>query len=182
MSKRMLVESLKEKVLETIERTDHLVGLVPAGRLQWFPQVPGGQNETLDLGHLLGHLLSCMAGFCAAFHASFPEKISGLAELRILPVDHFCTPGEARERLASYSAGILQGFDYCSDEDLERKVPTVFVPKGETLLTILLGNLEHLVNHKYQLFFYLKLLGVKVGTHDLYKLRGAGKQDDFLRS
>ncbi|HEV3038281.1 MAG TPA: hypothetical protein VHA33_10940 [Candidatus Angelobacter sp.] len=40
-------------------------------------------------------------------------------------------------------------------------------------MTILLGNLEHLMNHKYQLFFYLKLLGIPAGTQDLYKLRGA---------
>jgi hypothetical protein len=52
-------------------------------------------------------------------------------------------------------------------------VPTVFVPGGEALMTILLGNLEHLINHKYQLFFYLKMLGVPVGTGDLYRLRGA---------
>jgi hypothetical protein len=34
----------------------------------------------------------------------------------------------------------------------------------------LLANLEHFINHKYQLFFYLKLLGVSVDTRDLYKL------------
>jgi hypothetical protein len=39
-------------------------------------------------------------------------------------------------------------------------------------MTLLLGNLEHLVNHKYQLFFYLKMLGVPLGTPDLYRLRG----------
>jgi hypothetical protein len=32
----------------------------------------------------------------------------------------------------------------------------VFVPQGEPLLTLLLGNLEHFINHKYQLFSYLK--------------------------
>jgi hypothetical protein len=52
-------------------------------------------------------------------------------------------------------------------------LPTVFVPQEELLMTILLGNLEHLMNHKYQLFFYLKLLGIPVATQDLYKLRGA---------
>jgi hypothetical protein len=51
-------------------------------------------------------------------------------------------------------------------------VPTLFVPEGEALFTILLGNLEHLINHKYQLFVYLKMLGVRVTTPDLYRLRG----------
>jgi hypothetical protein len=40
-------------------------------------------------------------------------------------------------------------------------------------MTVMLGNLEHYINHKHQLFFYLKLLGVKVGTPDLYHFRGA---------
>jgi hypothetical protein len=52
----------------------------------------------------------------------------------------------------------------------------VFVPEGEPLLTILLGNLEHLVNHKYQLFFHLKLAGVPVTSRDIYKWRGAPDQ------
>jgi len=34
-----------------------------------------------------------------------------------------------------------------------------------------LANLEHLMNHKYQLFIYLKLLGVVVRTGDLYRTR-----------
>jgi hypothetical protein len=38
--------------------------------------------------------------------------------------------------------------------------------------TLLLGNLEHLINHKHQLFLYLKLMGVPVGTPDLYQFRG----------
>ena len=48
---------------------------------------------------------------------------------------------------------------------------TVFTT--ESVLTLLLGNLEHLVNHKYQLFVYLKLLGVPVATGDIYCWRGS---------
>ena len=45
-------------------------------------------------------------------------------------------------------------------------------PEGEALLTLLLGNLEHFINHQYQLFAYLKMLGVPLGTRDLYVWRG----------
>jgi hypothetical protein len=31
------------------------------------------------------------------------------------------------------------------------------------------------MNHKSQLFFYLKMLGVPVATADLYRLRGEGQ-------
>ena len=39
-------------------------------------------------------------------------------------------------------------------------------------MTLLLGNLEHLINHKHQLFTYLKQMGVEVTTRDLYRFRG----------
>ena len=50
-------------------------------------------------------------------------------------------------------------------------MPTVFVAQGESILTLLLGNLEHLINHKHQLFTYLKQMGVPVATPDLYRFR-----------
>jgi hypothetical protein len=63
---------------------------------------------------------------------------------------------------------IIAGFEVIDDADLARRIPTLFVPEGELFLTILLGNLEHLINHKHQLFMHLKLMGVAVETKDLY--------------
>ena len=86
-------------------------------------------------------------------------------------MNHFCEPAEALERIRVYRKEIERGFRVCTDQDLKRKLPTVFRPDGEPLLAILLANLEHLLNHKYQLFFYLRLLGMPVGTKDLYHLQ-----------
>jgi DinB superfamily len=172
MQERGIAGSVQGKILETIERTEHLVSMAPAERLTWHPEAGEGHAVPIDLGHLLGHLLSCVAGFCAALHAAFPAELHEMEELRGLAVDHSCAPEEARGRIEVYARHIAEGLAHCADEDLGRKIRTVFVPEGETLLTILLGNLEHLTNHKYQLFFYLKMLGVKVGTADLYRLRG----------
>ncbi len=173
MPERVLVLSVKDKVLESIERTDHLVSLVPVERLDWRPEVPPGQPSVSDLGHILGHLLDCLAGFCAAFYAAFPSELADFLELRSLTVNQSCSPEKARPSIKLYAGLIERGFGSCVDADLARKIPTVFVPDGETLLTILLGNLEHLVNHKYQLFFHLKLAGVPVTSRDIYKWRGA---------
>ena len=175
MMKGAIAESLREKILEAIERTEHLVSLAPANRLGWHPEAAPNQAAAIDLGHLLGHLLSCVAGFCAALHAAFPGELREMEELRGLVVDHSCGPEEARGRIEIYARHIAKGLALCTDEDLGRKIRTVFVLDGETLLTILLGNFEHLTNHKYQLFFYLKLLGVNLGTADLYRLRGSGQ-------
>jgi hypothetical protein len=68
---------------------------------------------------------------------------------------------------------IEEAFLLVTDEDLARRIPTIFSEKGETAVTLLLNNLEHLINHKHQLFSYLKSSGVQVGTSDLYEIRGA---------
>jgi len=164
-----IVESIQLKLREQIERTEHLIRLIPSGQIEWDPRLPQGST---DLGHLLGHLLDCMAGFCAVFHAAFPQQLGDFLELRTLPVNHFCGPEEALDRIQEYAADVERAFDLCADDDLPRLIPSVFVPQGESLVTLLLGNLEHLMNHKYQLFFHLKLLGIPVTSRDIYRWRG----------
>ena len=171
MPERALVDSLQAKVFEAIERTKHLVSLVPPNLLFWKPQVPNKPSVPTDVAHLLGHLLDCLAGFCAAFHAAF-EELADLNDLRSIPVNQSCEVEDAIAKITVFAAAIQRGFRHCKDADLSRKIKTAFVPEGEILLTILLGNLEHLMNHKYQLFFYLKLAGIPVGTRDLYRWRG----------
>jgi hypothetical protein len=167
MPDNAIVESIRLKVWEQIEKTEHLIQLIPSDKVEWNPQWKSGSS---DVGHLLGHLLDCLAGFCAVFYAAFPQRLEGVLELRSLPVNHFCKPDEAADRIQTYKRYINEGFGMCSDEDLKRMMPTVFTT--ESLMTLLLGNLEHLINHKYQLFVYLKLLGVPVATGDIYCWRG----------
>jgi hypothetical protein len=171
MGEDPLVNSLAEKVMETIERTLHLVSLVPANLLEWRPELPEKMPEANDLGHVLGHLLECLSGFCAAFYRAFPVELADFVELRAMAAGESCSPVEAQEKIKLYEAQIRRGFQRCADKDLSMRIPTVFVPEGQTLLTVLLGNLEHLINHKYQLFVYLRLAGVKVGSRDIYKWR-----------
>jgi uncharacterized damage-inducible protein DinB len=169
---RPVVESIAQKVLENIERTKHLVSLVPTSQLEWRPESPGDLDKATTLGHLLGHLLDCLAGFCAAFYKAFPVELADFMQIRSLGFNEPGPPDDANQKIQLLTAYIERGFRQCSDADLARRIPTVFVPNGETLATLLLGNLEHLINHKYQLFFYLKLLGTPVSTRDLYRLRG----------
>lgn len=165
---RELCESVLAKTREQIEITGRLILLLPHDRVDWIPPIPGAW----PVGMLLGHLLDCVSGFCAVLHAFEPRRLAHLSTLRELPVNHRCAPAEAAERIATYSAHIDQGFTLLRDADLGRPVPTVFVEKGEPLLTLFLGNLEHLINHKHQLFTYLKLMGVGVGSEHLYRYRG----------
>jgi hypothetical protein len=164
---RNLPPLILAKFEEQIERAEHLLALVPTGKVEWRP-LP----DSLRVCDLLGHLLECLAGFCATLYALDSTSLAHFTLLRERAVNHCCGIDEARERMRDYLRHIREGFALITDADLARGVPTVFVPEGEAALTILLGNLEHFINHKYQLFFYLKLLGVPVTTSDLYRLRG----------
>ena len=160
--------ALLEKIREQIERSTHLLGLLPQIPLDWTPPIPG----TRPVGWLMGHLLECLSGFCAVLYAVRPQELAHFERLKTLPVNHPCGTEEARRRIEEYASHIEQGMALLQDTDLACRVPTVFVPEGELLLTLLLGNLEHLINHKYQFLIYLKLAGVAVGTRDVYKFRG----------
>ncbi|HXS94047.1 MAG TPA: DinB family protein [Candidatus Limnocylindrales bacterium] len=167
MSSQPLCDALLAKIEEQIERTVHLIVRIPDDGMEWRPPVPKAWNTSL----LLGHLLDCLAGFCAVLAAAHPSPLAHFKEMRSLRVNHSCAAGEAVERITAYRARIQEGFALLTDADLSRPVETVFVSGGEPLLTLLLGNLEHLVNHKYQLFTYLKLMGVTVASGDLYRFR-----------
>jgi hypothetical protein len=158
---------LLEKIHEQIERTVTLIGRVPEGKLDWTP--PG--STSWPVGVLLGHILDCLAGFCAVFAAFDRERFAHFAELRNLPVNHRCSIEEAVQRIGVYVSRIDEGFAALQDDDLAKRVPTIFVADGECLLTLLLGNFEHLLNHKYQLFTYLKFMGLDVSSADLYYFR-----------
>lgn len=173
---------LLAKLREQVERTGHLLELIPPDRLDWRPELPARDGPpSLRLSEVLGHLLDCLAGFCAALYAVHPERLSHFMRLRERPVNHRCGVDEARQRIAEYMRHIEEGFVLTTEEDLARPIPTAFVPEGEALLTVLLGNLEHFLNHKHQLFSYLKMLGVPVGTRDLYHWRGTEPEPGTTR-
>ncbi len=161
-----LVSLFLSKLEEQIERTRHLLTRIPADKLEWKPQ-----PDSVRVCDLLGHMLECLAGFCATLYVVNPDRLAHFAPLRELPVNHCCGIEEATRRIDDYTSHIREGFASLADTDLARRIPTIFVAEGEAVMTVLLGNLEHLINHKYQLFYYLKLLGVGVNTGDLYRIR-----------
>lgn len=164
---QLLCSALLAKIHEEIERSVHLIHLLPSNPLDWTPPIPGAR----PVGWLMGHMLECLAGFCAVLYAVRPEALAHFSRLKTMPVNHFCGVEEALNRFQEYATSIDEGMALLEDSDLARAVPTVFVPEGELLLTLLLGNLEHLISHKYQFLIYLKLAGVEAGTLDIYQFR-----------
>jgi hypothetical protein len=165
LPERSLVEALRVKVGEAVERTDHLALLRKAACLAAGKAAQ--QLNAMDVGHLLGHLRLSFRFLCR--FQSLPEHprilISpGLAEPLLL------TEGSQRAHCRIWETNRTRvppvqrfRFEACSK--------TIFARKGETLMTLLLGNLEHLLNHKYQLFLYIKL-GRTGDLRDLYQFRG----------
>jgi hypothetical protein len=163
----VLVQSVLDKIREQVQLLDNLADLVPADRLDWRP--PGVSAFSVDA--LLGHVLDGLTGFCAVLAALNPQQLGHFQALRELEVNR-CGGPEARQKLRVVLATIELGFASMTDDVLATRLPTALVPAGQSVLALLLGNLEHLINHKFQLFFYLKLLGVDVSTNDLYCLPG----------
>ena len=163
------------KLIEQAALLERLISLIPEEALDWRPEITDAgdstSNRAFSFAELLGHLLDCLSGFCATLYAAHPDQLAHFGKLRERPVNHRCEIEEAKERLREYVVHIEEGFSVLNEGDLPRLLPTVFAKEGEAVLTLLLGNLEHLINHKHQLFLYLKRFGIHVSTSDLYVFR-----------
>jgi hypothetical protein len=175
---RQLVTDMWAKVDEQIERLARIIRRIPPASSDWKPELLNDAfPNPRSLGDLTRHLISCLGGFLAVLHAAYPDQLSALLAMKEKRVSRECPPDEAIQCIEEYRFYIRAGFDALNDADLGRMLPTVFVPSGESVLTLLLGNLEHLVNHKHELFYYVKLRGIHLTSADLYRFRGkAGDQ------
>jgi hypothetical protein len=167
---------LHDKLREAIDRFRHLLHRVPRDRFDWRPRIGDGATAAaFSIPELSGHLIDCLTGFCAVAYARHPDRLRHFDQVRARVTAPFepASVDEALARLAECETHVNEAFAALSDDDLAATLPTVFVPEGEAMLTLLLSNLEHVGNHKYQLFFYLKLMGVPVTSRDLYCFREA---------
>src|ERR1700722_5573277 len=132
---RILCNAFLAKIEEQMDRAVHLPARLPEDRRN----SPVDASSGWTAGRLLGHLLDCMAGFCAALAAAEPKRLAHFQELRALPVNRSVSPHEFRAFLETYRAHIAEGFGLLEDTHLARIIPTVFIPAGVPLATLLLG-------------------------------------------
>lgn len=157
-----------QKLEHQVDRCLRLCSLIPADTVAWTPPLPRG----IPLSQLLAHLGECLAGFAAVLRAAYPAELAHFIDLKRLLAREYPSVQDATGKIGEFRERIREGFGMLRDEDLSRMIPTVFVPAGEALLSLLLTNLEHLASHKYQLFVYLRILGVQVESRDLYYFSG----------
>lgn len=162
-------ELLEAEIENTFAVTDRLLTLAGDSDLAWKPSA--GTNW-MTTGQLLMHL--GMA--CGAPMRGFVTGDWGLPEDAEMgdqpPAEKLPAAGSVAEarRLLSEDKGVaLAALAASSEDDLAvKRAPAPWDPTEMVLGYRLLQMVDHLKQHKGQLFYYLKLQGKPVSTPDLW--------------
>jgi hypothetical protein len=159
MTPRQFIEYADSLYPPTIK----LISLAPAGKADWRP-APGNY---MTLGQLLHHLAMCPGIFVAAVNNAFPPA-EAFQKFLQEDLKNTKTPEAAKREASRGWEEAKTAISGISETAFHTQM--VAVPWGPPmpLWRVCLGMAEHWANHKYQLFFYLKLLGQPVNTMTLY--------------
>jgi uncharacterized damage-inducible protein DinB len=162
-------ELLAAEIENTYAVTDRLLRLVEDGDLEWKP--PAGSNW-MTAGQLLMHLgMACgapMRGFVTG-DWGLPEDAEMGDQPPAEKLPTVASVAEARQLVAEDKRVALEALALSSEDDLENKsAPAPWDPTGMVLGHRFLQMVDHLKQHKGQLFYYLKLEGKPVSTPDLW--------------
>jgi hypothetical protein len=145
-----------------------LVARAPEGRLAWRPD-----ESFLTLGAVVQHV-------CTAVGAGLRDVVDGGWAIApgsgegsgLPPAEAFPTVQSVKEGLDLIDADwklFERSFARIDEATLNTQVCRIpWMAPGTTLAEYLLLTTEHLSNHRMQLFMYLRLMGVKVDTSNLY--------------
>jgi len=151
--------------------TETLMKMAPPDRLDWKP----AEGNFLTLEQVLDHLTTGLEGVRCFITGDWGVELTPEGELPpemevLPPAEKFpsCDPETALKKLDESYKIAKEALGRLSEEDFRSKI--VKAPWGEEgpMWAMLLSLLEHQINHKYQLFFYLKMLGLPVNTITLY--------------
>ncbi len=155
--------------------TEKLMRRVNDGDLGWKPST--GSNW-MTTGQLFMHLTNacgfCFRGFVTGDWGMPAEQDAADVppEDMLPPAEKLPAAGSVSEALELLAADKRMAFDMlaqCSDEELDSKmVDAPWNPAKMPLGYQLLLMIDHLKQHKSQLYYYLKLQGQPVHTGDLW--------------
>jgi uncharacterized damage-inducible protein DinB len=166
---------LTREIEHTYKVTDELMNLVDDDNLEWKPST--GSNW-MTVGQILMHLTNA----CGAAMKGFvigdwgmpddfdPNNMS--PEDMLPPAEKLPTIGsvaEAKKLLADDKKIALDMLEKCDEDKLTNEVaPAPWDPTEMILGHRLLQMIDHLKQHKGQLFYYLKLQGKPINTAHLW--------------
>jgi uncharacterized damage-inducible protein DinB len=171
-------ELLRSEAEAAYRTTARLLDKVDPERLGWKPET--GSNW-MTVGQLLKHISNACGAGCKGLVAGDWGLPAGtsledlLPEVNLPPAEKLprvASVEEAKRLLAEDEAVALEMIALAGENDLANRVvaapwaPEASMPLGRHLLRMI----EHLERHKSQLFYYLKLQGVRVDTADLWTL------------
>jgi hypothetical protein len=138
-----------------------LIKMVPADKLDWKPG-----PTFMSLGHLIHHLSDGVGTELRMLVNNNWPKPEEMAEL--MKQTPTCTVPEALAKLEKDKSTLKDVLDGVTEEDFAGRI--VSVPWGwqSKMEKMALDFRDHFINHKMQLFLYLKLLGFPVNTETLY--------------
>lgn len=165
-------ELLKAEIQSAYATTDKLMGLVDDKALEWKPST--GTNW-MTTGQLLKHIAEgCGVAFRGFITGDWgmPEG-TDMSEMTQLPpaekMPAIESVAEARRLLDEDRRLAIDTLATRGEEALAHdKAPAPWDPAEMVLGHRLLQMVEHLKQHKGQLFYYLKLQGKPVNTGDLW--------------
>ena len=172
--------TLKQVLLDETEKaysvTAHLFHKVNDSELSWKPAI--GKNW-MTMGQLLMHCASygfgkAVQGFVTGDWGPVPDEEPGdkdtsyhLPPAEDLPcVDRVEKAIKLLEEDKNLAINCIQEVDEA--DWLSRKIMAPWGVREMSLFQQILNMLAHLVQHKGQLFYYLKLMGKEVNTADLW--------------
>ncbi|MDP8242868.1 MAG: DinB family protein [Candidatus Hinthialibacter antarcticus] len=168
-------ELLTNEIENAYRCANVLIDIVGDEDLSWKPSQ--GENW-MTTGQLLKHITEscgmCMKGFVTGdwgMPEDFdPSKMSG--ENMLPPAETMATVesvAAAKQLLAQDKQLAYDMLNSVSEEDIDTRLVTAPWDPTEVKLGLqLLSMINHLVQHKGQLFYYLKLQGKPVNTFQLY--------------
>lgn len=168
-------ELLKSEIEATYQAARGLMDMVDEANLDWKPETG---NNWMTAGQLLMHMTTA----CGATFRGFVTGDWGLPEgvsMEEMPADEMLPSAERMPTIGSVAEAkrlleedkqlALRMIDEAGDDRLENeRIPAPWDPRPVALGQHLLHMVEHLGNHKSQLFYYTKLQGKPVNTMHYY--------------
>ncbi len=167
-----LTQVLLDEAEVTYAVVERLVRRVEDDELAWKPNEG---RDWMTVGQLLMHCASFGCGKAVRGFVSgeWPtEAHSDQAEVHVPPASSL--PGvssvqEALDLLTEDRRATLSGIAAAGESNLlSRQITAPWGGRELSLFQQLLEMLKHLAQHKGQLFYYLKLMGKAVDSHDLW--------------
>jgi uncharacterized damage-inducible protein DinB len=165
----ILTELLRHRAEDAYHAAEGLLALVDEDKLSWKPETGSNWMTTAQLlKHLSDACGAAMKGFVSGDWGPPPgDEENALPTAEKLPA--VLSVDEARRALAADKRLALEMIAKAGETDLtQKRVASPWDPTPRLLGYQLSEMIDHLISHKAQLFYYLKLQGKPVNTGHLW--------------